>query len=845
MAFLTNIRLLTPMIRSMMVRGPRACLLRPTNTAMFSSVGMIHKLNSPQSSLQHNQIGHLGSDQAQTTSTEQPDLDKPRETPRLNLDSLDRAFNTFEERCQRNERVTEKDFIRTFNTFTKAVENLNEEQLKNNSHIRSNIIIYSSLLLRCCGNLMLDTPPKGRELLAGNLWTFIKEKQIPVDVSHFNSLIRVLNENGTNYDPKKIIDEMIERGLAPDRITYQRLIHQYCLQGDIAGATGLLETMKEKEMELNEATFASLIIGYSKQDKPPTISEMFDLMRSNNIEPNSKSYAAAFIAQAGRMATHPESAVDEFKKAYELLEKDEIQFTVNEIVDLITALGPFKKSHDIIDKFFKTVLPSLEGTMSSRYRILASLVRVNLFEEASQLFWSQRVTDRALKTGMVGSYYIRVLASHFNVPIDFALKECLMLQEKGWNVKAIYMLYFTAAEVGRLDVVRAALKKIAESDTMKVHYTWPLIAQAKTQDEVAEVLKNELNPRMHQSDLLETFSQWVWPKFADDAPKLFELGKQLQYDRNLLMASFLNYSVQENKIVEAIKFISDAPEELVGGEAQATANDDEDDEGEPVVQSRSNQPTERSNLVARLLNQIVDETKDPELVKKAFNMCKLPSQQMSVRALGALVKVHLVNDDFEKALEEFLRIAQEYRKTPCRTELMSHCLMKKDPETLQKIMNAVTEIFGETNSLFDLAVCCLKCNKLKQAQKIFSSPGFRVRPIRVYQTCRNLARSGNVSVLENFVNLTRDMYDLNQDYLYMVLVDVYDKYDPKRTLHLWNMMQEEEFQPSKKSLIMIANVLEKNNIEVPFQKPGGSFQGDRNNMRPSRYSQDRTREPLM
>lgn len=746
------------------------------------------------------------------------------------LHDTDRAFSMFEDRCQRSERVNEKDFIRTFNTFTKAVQSLEDTRPDDNA--MSNIIIYSSLLLRCCGNLMMDTPPKGRELLAGNLWTFIKEKQIPVDVSHYNSLIRVLNENGTPYDPKKILDEMTERNLSPDRITYQRLIHQYCLQGDIAGATGLLERMKENDMELNEATFASLILGYSKQDKPPSINEMFELMRSNNIEPNSKSYKAAFIAQAARMATKPEEAVAELTKIFELMHKDEIQFTTGEMVDLINALGPYKKTHEIVEKFFSKTLPRLDGSVTSRYRILAALIKANLIEYASELFWSQSVTERALKTGMLGSYYIRALATHFNVPADFAINECSKLEEKGWNVKATQLLYYNAAEVGRLDVVRAALKRFAETEVVKTHYTWPLIAQAKTKEEVVQVLKNELNPRMNQSELLETFSLWVWPKFADDAPKLFELNKELGYDPNILIASFLNYCVQSDKIMDAIEFISKSSEGLVGDAEQQTAEDDGD--ADSLMQPRRNRPSERSNLVARLLQQIAEETKDPELVKKAFNMCKLSKEQVSLRTLGVLVRVHLINNDFNKALEEFLEIAREYKMTPLRTELMTHCLVNKDPETLQKIMNTVTEIFGEANSLFDLAVCCLQCGKLKQAQKIFASPGFRIKPERIYQTCRNLARSGNINVLENYVNLTRDMYDINQDYLYTVLIETYKKHDPKRTLHLWNMMQEEEFQPSKRSLFMIASVLEENNIEVPFQKPRIGIQNERSNMRPSR-----------
>ena len=52
-----------------------------------------------------------------------------------------------------------------------------------------------------------------------------------------------------------------ERGVTPNRVTYQLLIARYCAMGDIAGATTILEFMKEKDMTVNENVFHSLITG--------------------------------------------------------------------------------------------------------------------------------------------------------------------------------------------------------------------------------------------------------------------------------------------------------------------------------------------------------------------------------------------------------------------------------------------------------------------------------------------------------------------------------------------------------------------------------------------------------
>jgi leucine-rich PPR motif-containing protein len=51
------------------------------------------------------------------------------------------------------------------------------------------------------------------------------------------------------------------RGVTPNRVTYQHLVARYCAMGDIAGATTILEFMKQKDLTVNENVFHSLITG--------------------------------------------------------------------------------------------------------------------------------------------------------------------------------------------------------------------------------------------------------------------------------------------------------------------------------------------------------------------------------------------------------------------------------------------------------------------------------------------------------------------------------------------------------------------------------------------------------
>lgn len=55
---------------------------------------------------------------------------------------------------------------------------------------------------------------------------------------------------------------MNNKNITPNKVTYQKLLRAYCQQRDIAGASSLLEKMKNEGMPINEYVFNSLIYGH-------------------------------------------------------------------------------------------------------------------------------------------------------------------------------------------------------------------------------------------------------------------------------------------------------------------------------------------------------------------------------------------------------------------------------------------------------------------------------------------------------------------------------------------------------------------------------------------------------
>jgi leucine-rich PPR motif-containing protein len=85
-----------------------------------------------------------------------------------------------------------------------------------------------------------------------------------MDVSHYNALLRVYLENEHKFNPTEFLQQLSSKGLEPNRVTYQRLIARFCQDGDIDGASTILQHMKEKQLPINVHVFNALILGHAQ-----------------------------------------------------------------------------------------------------------------------------------------------------------------------------------------------------------------------------------------------------------------------------------------------------------------------------------------------------------------------------------------------------------------------------------------------------------------------------------------------------------------------------------------------------------------------------------------------------
>lgn len=238
------------------------------------------------------------------------------------------------------------------------------------------------------------------------------------------------------------------------------------------------------------------------------------------------------------------------------------------------------------------------------------------------------------------------------------------------------------------------------------------------------------------------------------------------------------------------------------------------------VDSQTDRATQFNLLSWRALN-ILAENKDVENIRKMFDTL-MEKNYISPNnmVLGPLIKVHLLRDDLESALNVFEECCMKYRATPWKNDIACRLIQKEDPVALQKLTDLSTQIHGEINSLYDLVLSFVECGRIRQARKILETPGLRSRTQRLNSACERYDSEGHVTHLENLVEVTKDLHHIDRADIYYHLLSLYCKADEvEKALGLWTQMQDEDVQPSEAFLAKLGSLLNKHGRPVPFAVP--------------------------
>ncbi|XP_044733810.1 leucine-rich PPR motif-containing protein, mitochondrial [Chrysoperla carnea] len=962
--------------------------------------------------------------------------------------SLEKSIKRLDQDVRRSGRISRRDI---------------EDILDEIRHSQSPSSSQSLLIIRCCGNLVPEEQPEIRTKLVQEIWKTLNKLNVPMDVSHYNALLRVYLENEYEFSPVEFLAELEKQGIEPNRVTYQRLISRYCQKGDIEGATKILEFMKEKQLPVNENVFNALIMGHSQADDMESAKGILGVMQQAGLEPSADTYTTLLCGYARK------GDITSISDTIKSCEEKEITLLDKDYMDIIYALatnGHGSYAPELLSKMRKSF-----GYNQDCINLILKLINKNQEEVALEVLKSMTRGTSAEEKAPVGGFFISQMVKSKR-PVEKIISIAKYLENENLNPRALLIAADSALKEANLDMALPILKEIQKHDLpVRSHYFWPLIiteSKKNGNDGVQNVLKTMIST-FNLSVTGETIRDYAIPhmKFttpdqcilmlrdtgvsvasaasnlvyhylvnndlknaADVAfrysshysPVLLKRPLALTYLRTKDTESYiklvrqihdnlkradtaLQSSQEDNETVEdassttsnrfdpphvvgqlvldiavigkndraqnlsdvllglineglsisnksaerlqellgekitpeittylskltsgeltpipliksasknvtsipnaiqlekSIKIAEERGENVNGLKRQLLSIYCKNKETEKVetflqnlksdfeitngiyaqlidlycsvenldkalhykqklyeldpnfcmddvkviklvsllcknnriddaieylkIQSRERKLDERTfgynNQCWKLLMTLAEEGKTEDL-KKLFNtLIEKDYIEISNVMLGPLIKVHLVNNDLPKAIEEFEECCQKYRCTPFKNELTCKLIQNEDATNLQKLTDLSTSIHGEVNSLYDLVFAFVECGRVRQARKILETPGLRNRQQRVNSICERYSLEGQTDPLEGLIEATKDLHHIDRSNIFLHLLNSYIKQDDvDKALGLWTRMQEEDTQPSDEFLLKLGSFLKTKERNVPFTIP--------------------------
>ncbi|XP_046663797.1 leucine-rich PPR motif-containing protein, mitochondrial isoform X1 [Homalodisca vitripennis] len=447
--------------------------------------------------------------------------------------SLDHTIRRLDEDARRTGRISMKEV---------------EEALNEIRHLKKATTSQSLMVIRCCGNLVPEEAPEHRTKLVDEIWNTLEKLGVPLDISHYNALLKVYLENEHKFSPTDFLTRLERQGVEPNRVTYQRLIAGYCQNGDIAGATKILEYMKEKQLPVSEGVFNALILGHSLADDMESAEGMLTVMSQANLEPSSETYATLLCGYARR---GDEAAIDRLItdcKVKDVLLSDRDYL---EVVYTAAISG----HEELVDKILKNIR-NMTGYNQDAANVLLRLVTKGKDEAAYKVFLTMQPPIRTDQTPNMSGHVIIKQLVKTNRPVEQIISMSERLEKDGHTKYGLWLAVETSFHHGNIDLTLDLLRVLKQKgEPIRNHYFWPSMVTAGRSGKRDSVL-NIMRLMVNEFDLavsFETLKDYCLPYLEFQTPQqalkaMVEAGSRLGQAVSALIA----HLVSQNRLKEAV-----------------------------------------------------------------------------------------------------------------------------------------------------------------------------------------------------------------------------------------------------------------------------------------------------
>lgn len=131
------------------------------------------------------------------------------------------------------------------------------------NHVIRSAERWIPMIIQSCGHPLSNIENSSKVEILNRLWTQLKNKMESPPVYAWNARFRVLNENGTDWDPMKELDCMERSGIEPNVETYHAVVNKIAATGDVDGLKNMVYTMATKGFAVDAHINAASVFAFS------------------------------------------------------------------------------------------------------------------------------------------------------------------------------------------------------------------------------------------------------------------------------------------------------------------------------------------------------------------------------------------------------------------------------------------------------------------------------------------------------------------------------------------------------------------------------------------------------
>ncbi|XP_006022907.2 leucine-rich PPR motif-containing protein, mitochondrial [Alligator sinensis] len=354
------------------------------------------------------------------------------------------------------------------------------------------------LLLQSCGSLLPELPVSERTELAHRMWEGLQRLGTKYDVDHYNALLQVYLQNKYIFSPADFLTKMEKANVQPNQVTYERLIAAYCNEGDIEGASKILEFMKNKELPITEEVFSSLVTGHARAGDMEKAENILSVLRDAGAEPSPNIYLALLSAYAEKGDI---INIEKLLKQFEKVDRCPVGKHVMQVILSFARTG--------YPQYIQNIIKHLDtGCFPDVMNLCLNLVTQDLEDVAFQILKS----CPKLSSGNEGRY--ESFLNHcvvLNKPASKLKQFCAELKEANMHSLPFECTLKSALKNKKAGMAIDLMKIMKEYGLpLRCHYFWPLLVMYQEKKDVkgtVEVLKV-----MHELGIkptLRTYANYV------------------------------------------------------------------------------------------------------------------------------------------------------------------------------------------------------------------------------------------------------------------------------------------------------------------------------------------------